>query len=185
MNHNDLRFTLFIYLFACSFREIVRSLGGGHSAEELSVVGSESRGLVRKGSTFAAIIARAPATSLAESSTSAFPGLGALLGTLPVVRLRDGAVLVVGVSSSVPSPLVVPQLLSVVVGLSGPWDVLVAEADAGRELSVGLVVLEQLANGLEDGAAFNLEVLKIGVSGAHNGGESSNSKVFHLSLIHI
>ena len=136
VNHNDLRFTLFIHLFASLLREIVCSLSGDH-AVELSVVGSESRGLVGKRSTFTAIIARAPATSLAESSTSAFPGLGALLGTLPVVRLRDGAVLVVRMGSSVLGPVGFPEFLGVVEIFSGGGDVSVSETDGRRGTSSG------------------------------------------------
>ena len=137
VNHNDLRFTLFFHLFAFSLREIVCSLSGGHSAVELSMVGSESRGLVRKGSTFTAIIARAPATSLTESSTSAFPGLGALLGTLPVVGLRDGAVLVVRMGSSVFGPVGLPEFLGVVEIFSGGGDVSVSETNGRRGTSGG------------------------------------------------
>ena len=129
VNHNDLRFTLFIHLFAFSHREIVCSLSGGHSAVELSVVGSEARGLVRKGSTLTAIIARAPATSLTESSTSAFPGLGALLGTLPVVGFSNGAVLVVRMSFDVGFPVAFPQRLGVIEIFSGGWDQFVTESN--------------------------------------------------------
>ena len=137
VNHNDLRFTLLIHLFACPFREIVRSFCGSHTAGELSVVGSEARGLVRKGSTLAAIIAGAPSASLAKSSTSAFPGLGALLGTLPVVRLRDGAVLVVGMGSSVLGPVGLPEFLGVVEIFSGGRDVGVSETNGRRSTSGG------------------------------------------------
>jgi hypothetical protein len=44
------------------------------------------------------------------------------LGTLPVVRLRDGAVLVIWVSSSVLGPVSLPEFLGVVVVLSVGWD---------------------------------------------------------------
>jgi hypothetical protein len=70
-----------------------------------------------------AIITGAPSTSLAHSSASAFPGLGALLGTLPVVGLRDGAVLVVWVSGLVRGEVTLPEFLGVIKVLSVLWDV--------------------------------------------------------------
>ena len=70
-----------------------------------SAVGCETWSLIWEWGSLTAIITGAPSSSLAESSSSAFPGLGALLGTLPVVRLRDGAVLIIWVSSSVLGPV--------------------------------------------------------------------------------
>mgnify|MGYP007072072604 CR=1 FL=1 len=96
------------------------------------MIGGEARSLVGKGSTFATVIAGAPATSLAESGTSALPRLGALLGTLPVVGLRDGAVLIVRVGLSVLRPVVLPELLGVVVIFSGGRDEGVAETNGRR-----------------------------------------------------
>jgi hypothetical protein len=51
------------------------------------------------------------------------------LGTLPVVGLRDTAVLVVRVSSSIFGPVATPELFSVVVIFSGSGDISVTEAD--------------------------------------------------------
>ena len=93
------------------------------------MIGGEARSLVGKGSTFATVIAGAPATSLAESGTSALPGLRALLGTLPVVGFRDGAVLVSWVSGSIFGPVSFPEFLGVVVVLSSGWDDSVSETD--------------------------------------------------------
>ena len=94
-----------------------------------SVIGGESWGLVWEWGSLTSVVSRAPSTSLAKSGTSALPGLRALLGTLPVVGLRDTAVLVVRVSSSIFGPVATPELFSVVVVLSGSWDISVAETD--------------------------------------------------------
>ena len=56
----------------------------------------------------------APSSSLAESGSSAFPGLNALLGTLPVVGLGDGAVIVMRSRFLVGSPVSLIEHLSVV-----------------------------------------------------------------------
>ena len=56
----------------------------------------------------------APSSSLAHSSASALPGLNALLGTLPVVGLGDGAVVVVWSRFLVGSPVTLVEHLSVV-----------------------------------------------------------------------
>ena len=101
------------------------------------MVRGEAGGLVGKRSAFAAVIAGAPSASLAKSGTSALPGLRALLGTLPVVGLRDGAVLVVGVSSSVLGPVGLPEFLGVVEILSGGRDVSVSETNGRRGTSGG------------------------------------------------
>ena len=79
---------------------------------------------------FATVIAGAPSSSLAHSGASAFPGLGALLSTLPVVGLGDGAVLVIWVSGSVLGPVSLPELLGVVVLLSGLRNDGVTEANS-------------------------------------------------------
>ena len=101
------------------------------------MVRGEAGGLVGKRSAFAAIIAGAPSASLAKSGTSALPGLRALLGTLPVVGLRDGAVLVVGVSSSVLGPVGLPEFLGVVEIFSGGRDVSVSETNGRGSTSGG------------------------------------------------
>ena len=87
--------------------------------------------LVWQWGSLAAVVARAPATSLAKSGTSALPGLRALLGTHPVVGLGDGAVLIVWSGSSVSSPVTLPELLAVVVVLSVGWDDSVGQANGG------------------------------------------------------
>ena len=99
------------------------------------MVGGETWGLVGKRSTFATVITGAPSTSFAESGTSALPGLRALLGTLPVVGLGDGAILIVGMTGSVLLPVTLPEFLGVVVVFSGGWDEGVAEADGWWETS--------------------------------------------------
>ena len=76
-----------------------------------------------------AIIAGAPSSSLAHSGASAFPGLGALLSTLPVVGLGDGAVLVIWVSGSVLGPVSLPELLTVIVVFSSLRDNGVSETN--------------------------------------------------------
>ena len=94
------------------------------------MVGSETGGLVWEGSSFTAVISGAPSASLTESGTSAFPRLRALLGSLPVIGLRDRAVLVVRVSTSVLSPVSLPQFLAVVVRLPVGGDSGVAETNS-------------------------------------------------------
>jgi hypothetical protein len=103
------------------------------------VVGGESWSLVWEWGSLTSVISGAPSTSLAKSGTSAFPGLGALLGTLPVVGLGNAAVLVVGMASSVFSPVASPECAGVVVVLTGGWNVSVAEANGwwGTGLSGG------------------------------------------------
>merc|ERR1711967_14095 len=94
-----------------------------------SAVSGKSWSLVWKWSSLATVISGAPSTSLAKSSTSAFPGLGALLSTLPVVGFGDGAVLVVWVSFDVGFPVTFPEFLSVVVVLSVGWDDFMTESN--------------------------------------------------------
>ena len=77
----------------------------------------------------ATVITGAPSTSLAESGTSAFPGLGALLGTLPVVGLGDGAVLVMWVGGLVGGEVSLPEFLGVIIVLSVLWDVSGSKTD--------------------------------------------------------
>jgi len=93
------------------------------------VILRETWGLVWEWSSFTSIVSGAPSTSFAESGSSAFPGLGALLGTLPVVGFRDGAVLVVWSGGSVSLPVVFPEGGTVVVVFSVGWDDGVSEAD--------------------------------------------------------
>merc|ERR1712066_926123 len=95
---------------------------GGAACLPCSVIRGESWGLVWEWGSLTSVVSRAPSTSLAESGTSALPGLRALLGTLPVVRLRDGAVLVVGMGGSVLGPVGLPEFLGVVEIFSGGRD---------------------------------------------------------------
>ena len=113
----------------------------------------------------AAIVSRAPSASLAHSGASALPGLGALLSTLPVVGLGDGAVLVIWVSSSVLGPVSLPELLSVVVVLSVGWDNGVTEANGWWGT----------------GELGELGVVVVVVSGLNGGDDSGDSKEFHNS----
>ena len=85
--------------------------------------------MVGKGSSFATVVSGAPSASLAESGTSALPGLRALLGTLPVVGFGDGAVLVVWVSGSVFSPVGFPEVLGVIEIFSVGWDQSMSETN--------------------------------------------------------
>jgi hypothetical protein len=62
-----------------------------------------------KRSALATIIARAPISTFAETNTTAFPRLGALLGTFIVYGLKDGAVLIVGEDGAVFGPVVLPK----------------------------------------------------------------------------
>ena len=94
-----------------------------------SAVWEKTWSLIWEWGSLTSVISGAPSSSLAESGTSALPGLRALLGTLPVVGLRDTAVLVVRVSSSIFGPVATPELVGVVVVLSGSWDISVTEAD--------------------------------------------------------
>ena len=94
------------------------------------MIWGETWGLVWEWGSLTAIIAGAPSSSLAHSGASAFPGLGALLSTLPVVGLGDGAVLVIWVSGSVLGPVSLPELLGVVVVFSSLWDDGVTEANS-------------------------------------------------------
>merc|ERR1712159_498780 len=94
-----------------------------------SVVRGEARSLVGQRSALAAVIAGAPAAALAESGTAALPRLRALLGTLPVVGLGDGAVLIVRSGLAVVAPVAGPELLGVVVVLTGGGDVGGGEAN--------------------------------------------------------
>ena len=60
------------------------------------------------------VITGAPSSSLAHSGASALPGLNALLGTLPVVRLGNGAVVVVWSGFLVEVPVSLVEHLSVI-----------------------------------------------------------------------
>ena len=63
---------------------------------------------------FATVKSRAPSSSLAHSGASAFPGLNALLGTLPVVGLGDGAVVVMRSGLLVSGPVSLVEHLGVI-----------------------------------------------------------------------
>ena len=95
-----------------------------------SEVWGESWSLIWEWGSLTSVISGAPSSSLAESGTSAFPGLGALLGTLPVVGFGDGAVLVVWVSGSVLGEVSLPEFLGVIVVFSVGWDVSVSETNS-------------------------------------------------------
>ena len=95
------------------------------------MVRGEARGLVGQRGAFAAVIAGAPAAALAESGTAALPGLRALLGTLPVVGLGDGAILIVRSGLSVVTPVAAPKLFGVFVVLAGGGNVGGGEANRG------------------------------------------------------
>jgi len=80
-------------------------------------------------SSLATVISGAPSTSFAESGTSAFPGLGALLSTFPWVGFGNGAVLVVWVSFNVSFPVSFPEFFRVVVVFSVGWDDFVSKSN--------------------------------------------------------
>ena len=63
---------------------------------------------------FTSIEAGAPSTSLAHSGASAFPGLNALLGSLPVVGFSNGAVIVMGSRFFVGGPVTLVEHLGVI-----------------------------------------------------------------------
>jgi hypothetical protein len=94
-----------------------------------SFVPRKSWSLFWEWSSFTSVVSGAPSASFAESGTSAFPGLGALLGTLPVVGFSNGAVLVVRMSFDVGFPVVFPDTLGVIEIFSGGWDKLVTESN--------------------------------------------------------
>ena len=94
-----------------------------------SFVPRKSWSLFWEWSSFTSVVSGAPSASFAESGTSAFPGLGALLSTFPVVGFSNGAILVVWVSFNVTSPVLFPELVSVVVVLSVGWDDFVTESN--------------------------------------------------------
>ena len=96
----------------------------------LSMVWGETWRLVWEWGSFATVISGAPSASLAESGSSALPGLRALLSTNPVVGLGDGAVLVVWSSGSVLSIVSGPEGLTVIVVLSSGWDVSVGKSNS-------------------------------------------------------
>jgi len=96
-----------------------------------SLIVGESWCLHWEWSSLATIISGAPSASFAKSGASAFPGLGALLSTLPVVGFGNGAVLVVWVSFNVGFPVLFPELGGVVVVLSVGWDDFMSESSWG------------------------------------------------------
>ena len=79
-----------------------------------SVGVGDTWGLGWEWGSLAAVEAGAPSSSLAKSGASALPGLNALLGTLPVVGLSDGAVVVVWSRFLVGSPVTLVEHLGVV-----------------------------------------------------------------------
>jgi len=115
-----------------------------------SVVVRKAGGLVGEGGSFAAVVSGAPSASLAESGASALPGLRALLGSLPVVGLGDGAVLVVGVGSSIGFPVGLPQGFAVIVSFTSSRDDGVSEAD-GRCGGIDFNKLLMVVFGTDEG----------------------------------
>merc|ERR1719329_1010045 len=79
-----------------------------------SVGGGDTWSLGWEWGSFATVETGAPSSSLAHSSASAFPGLNALLGTLPVIGLGNRAVVVVWSGLLVSSPVTLVEHLSVI-----------------------------------------------------------------------
>merc|ERR1719356_1365201 len=79
-----------------------------------SVGVGDTWGLGWEWGSLASVESGAPSSSLAHSGASALPGLNALLGTLPVVRLGDGAVIVMGSRFLVGSPVTLVEHLGVI-----------------------------------------------------------------------
>jgi hypothetical protein len=125
-----------------------------------SAVSSETWSLVWEWSSFTSVISGAPSSSFAHSGASAFPGLGALLSTLPVVGFGDGAVLVVWMSSSVFGPVGFPESLTVIIVFSIFWNDVVSKTNSWW-------------------FGINGEVLIVVGSGLYEGEQSSDSKEFH------
>ena len=84
------------------------------SSFKRSVGGGEAWSLSWEWGSFTSVEAGAPSSSLAHSGASAFPGLNALLGTLPVVGLGDGAVVVVWSGLLVSGPVSLVEHLGVI-----------------------------------------------------------------------
>ena len=76
--------------------------------------GGEAWSLGWEWGSFASVESGAPSTSLAHSGASAFPGLNALLGTLPVVGLGDGAVVIMRSGLLVSGPVSLVEHLGVI-----------------------------------------------------------------------
>ena len=76
--------------------------------------GGEAWSLGWEWGSFASVESGAPSTSLAHSGASAFPGLNALLGTLPVVGLSNGAVVVMRSGLLVSGPVSLVEHLGVI-----------------------------------------------------------------------
>ena len=128
-----------------------------------SEVWGESWSLIWEWGSLTSVISGAPSSSFTESGTSAFPGLGALLGTLPVVGFGDGAVLIVWVSGSIFGPVSLPELLGVVVVFSSGWDIGVSESNSWWGTGEGDV----------------LDVVGVVVLGFNGGEEGGNGEEFH------
>ena len=130
------------------------------------MVWEETWSLIWEWGSLTAVITRAPSASLTESSTSALPGLRALLGTLPVVGFGDGAVLIVWVSLNVGSPVTLPEFLGVIVVLSVGWDNFMTESN-------------WLVWDSWDHDVLNVVWVMVVSSGRDSGNKGSNSK-FHF-----
>ena len=76
--------------------------------------GGEAWSLGWEWGSLATVETGAQSSSLAESGTSAFPGLNALLGSLPVVGLGNGAVVVVWSGLLVQIPVSLVEHLGVI-----------------------------------------------------------------------
>ena len=85
-----------------------------HELTIRSAVGGKTWSLVWKWSSLATVISGAPSSSFAHSGASAFPGLNALLGTLPVVGLGNGAVVIMWSGLLVSSPVSLIEHLGVI-----------------------------------------------------------------------
>ena len=83
-------------------------------ASRHSVGGGEAWSLSWEWGSLASVETGAPSTSLAHSGASALPGLNALLGTLPVVGLGNGAVVVVWSGLLVSGPVSLVEHLGVI-----------------------------------------------------------------------
>merc|ERR1719263_1005391 len=84
------------------------------SSQSSSVGVGETWSLGWEWGSFASVESGAPSTSLAHSGASAFPGLNALLSTLPVVGLGDGAVVVMRSRFFVGGPVTLVEHLGVI-----------------------------------------------------------------------
>ncbi len=95
---------------------------------------------------FASVESGAPSSSLAHSGASAFPGLNALLSTLPVVRLGDRAVVVMGSRLLVSGPVALVEHLGVVEIEEVEFVIITSlgeaeESSEGKEFHLNLIII--------------------------------------------